>query len=122
MSLTIDSLLGLLVILLTGWLWLNTLRARELALVRARRACERAGVQLLDQAVALRGMGLVWTPRGLRLRRRYGFEFSADGVARRAGQLILLGLSLESLWLQTDPTDTGQVPDEHGAARGRCEP
>ncbi len=122
MSLTIDSLLGLLVVLLTGWLWLNTLRARELALAQARRACEGAGVQLLDQAVALRGMGLVWTAQGLRLRRRYGFEFSADGVERRAGQLILLGLRLESLWLQKAAADVERVPDQHGRTRGSSEP
>ncbi|WP_322789067.1 DUF3301 domain-containing protein [Thiohalocapsa halophila] len=121
MSLTIDSLGALLVVLLVSWLWLNTLRARELALAQARRACQRADVQLLDQAVALRGMALVWTPRGVRLRRRYRFEFSSDGVERRTGQLALLGLRLESLWLEPDDTNPDGGPDD-GAARGRFEP
>lgn len=122
MSLTIDSLGALLVVLLAGWLWLNTLRARELALAQARRACERAGVQLLDQAVALRGMALVWTPQGVRLRRRYRFEFSSDGVERRTGQLALLGLRLESLWLEPDSSIRADSGPDDGAASGRFEP
>ncbi len=125
MNLTIDSLTALFMVLLAGWLWLTTLRARELALVHARRACERAGVQFLDQAVALRGLALRWTRQGLLLRRRYRFEFSTDGVARRNGQVVLLGLRLETLWLDTeDPvTDVdsdGAAPD--GNANGRFEP
>ena len=101
-----DSLGALLVVLLTGWLWLNTLRARELALAHARRACERAGVQLLDQAVALRGLSLRWTAQGLKLRRSYAFEFSTAGVERRNGYVVLLGLRLERLQLEADAEAT----------------
>ncbi len=101
MSLTTDSLSALLVVLLAGWLWLNTLRARELALAHARRACEQAGVQLLDQAVALRALSLRWTAQGLRLRRSYAFEYSTAGVERHNGRVVLLGLRLERLDLDT---------------------
>jgi hypothetical protein len=104
MSATVDSLSALLVLLLAGWLWLSALRARELALAHARRGCERAGVQLLDQAVALRGLSVRWTAQGLRVRRRYGFEFSAAGVERRSGSVVLLGLRLERLELDADGT------------------
>ncbi|MCG6943393.1 MAG: DUF3301 domain-containing protein [Thiohalocapsa sp.] len=111
-----DNLTALLVVLIAGWLWLNTLRARELALAHARRACERAGVQLLDQAVALRSLSLRWTPQGLRVRRHYGFEFSIAGVERRNGRVVLLGLALERLELDADtdsdaPGDTGEARD-----------
>ncbi|MGD2020552.1 MAG: DUF3301 domain-containing protein [Thiohalocapsa sp.] len=126
MNLTADSLGALLMVLLAGWLWLSTLRAREMALAHARRACARAGVQLLDQAVALRGVALRWTPRGLRLRRRYRFEFSADGVERRTGQVVLLGLGLESLRLDVESAtpdgDAGVTASDDGAAEGRFEP
>jgi hypothetical protein len=37
----------------------------------------------------------------LRLRRTFSFEFSDDGMSRRAGQVVLLGARLESL--QLDP-------------------
>jgi len=102
-----DSLVALLLLLLTGWFWLDALRARELALVLSRRACEEQGLQFLDQAVALRRMGLRWTGQGLRIRRVYRFEFSEGGIGRRTGHLILLGLRLEelSLGLPSEPAD-----------------
>jgi hypothetical protein len=122
MDLTIESLGILLVVLLAGWLWLNTLRARELALAYARRACDRAGVQFLDQAVALRGVSPRWTAGGLRLRRTYGFEFSTGGVERSSGRVVLLGLRLE--WLELDDTTDGSPLDDEtrGPASGRFEP
>jgi hypothetical protein len=54
---------------------------------------------MLDQAVALRRLGLRWQSRGVRLRRVYRFEFSEEGVGRRTGYLVLLGLELEDLSL-----------------------
>lgn len=92
-----DNLFVILLVLLAGWFWLDMLRAREMALGLARRACERRDVQFLDQAVALRGLGLRWTRAGLRLRRRYRFEFSEEGTGRSAASLVLLGLRLETL-------------------------
>jgi hypothetical protein len=97
-----QNLLAILIVLVVVWLWLDMLRAREMALGLARRACDRHGVQLLDQAVALRAMRLRWTVAGLRLRRTYRFEFSEEGVGRREGSLVLLGLALESLHLETE--------------------
>lgn len=74
-----ENLFVILVLLLVGWLWLDMLRAREMAVAMAKRACERHDVQFLDQAVALRRLGLRWTNDGLRLRRQYRFEFSEEG-------------------------------------------
>jgi hypothetical protein len=100
-------LVTLLLVLLVGWFWLDALRARELAVVLSRRACEERGLQFLDQAVALRRISVRWTPQGLRLRRAYRFEFSESGIGRRTGHLILVGLRLEelSLGLPTEPAD-----------------
>jgi hypothetical protein len=91
-SLTLIFLLCLL-----GWFWLDSLRAREIALGICKAACERRDLQLLDQAVALRRLGLSWRSEGLRLRRVYRFDFSEEGVGRRNGYLVLRGLSLEDL-------------------------
>jgi hypothetical protein len=101
----IQNLLAILLLLLAGWLWLDMLRAREMAVGLARQACARYGVQFLDQAVALRRLGLRWTGAGVRLRRMYRFEFSEEGIGRRAGYLILAGLRLERLEMDLQQPD-----------------
>jgi hypothetical protein len=97
--------IGLL--LLLGWFWLDSLRAREIALGICRAACEQRDLQFLDQAVALRRLGLRWRSEGLRLRRVYRFDFSEEGVGRRQGYLVLRGMALEDLsfGLPDTPTD-----------------
>jgi hypothetical protein len=92
-----NSLLAILIPLLIGWYWLDSLRARELALGICRAACEQRDLQFLDQTVALRRLRLRWTTDGLRLRRTYRFEFSEEGVGRSSGYLTLVGLELEEI-------------------------
>lgn len=75
-------------------LWLRALRAREQAGRLARELCRRAGVQLLDQTVSLRRVGLARVDGRLRLKRRYGFEVSTQGHDRHPGHLDLLGDAL----------------------------
>ena len=86
-----DTLLPLLVILAAFYLWHNALRAREQARALAHALCARAGIQLLDQSVALRRVSLRRVPgEGLRLLRCYRFDVSTDGHDRRHGSLDLL--------------------------------
>ena len=93
--------------LLIGWFWLDSLRTREIAIGICRAACERSRVQFLDQTVALRRLGLRWTPQGVRFRRIFLFDYSEEGTGRRTGYLIMLGQDLEeiSLGLPADPSD-----------------
>lgn len=87
MSIVILGLLGLIV-----WWWLASLRARENALWACRRACAREQVQLLDETVTLRRLGLARDGAGhIRIRRTYAFEFSLTGDDRRAGEAVCLG-------------------------------
>lgn len=92
-----DNLLGLFLLFLALWYWLDGLRARERAIAVGRAACEERGLQFLDQAVALRSIAVRWTPAGLRLRRVYRFEFSEGGFARDSGHLVLVGLRVEEV-------------------------
>lgn len=92
-----SDLLAILFLLLLGWLWLDGLRAREVALGICQAACAQRDLQFLDQAVALRRLGLSWRSEGLRLRRVYRFEFSEEGFGRLNGYLVLRGLILEEL-------------------------
>ncbi|MFD2112315.1 DUF3301 domain-containing protein [Thiorhodococcus fuscus] len=92
-----DNLLAILLLLLIGWFWLDSLRAREIAVGICQTACARHEVQLLDQTIALRHLGLSWRSEGLRLRRVYRFDFSEEGTGRRNGYLVMRGLQLEDL-------------------------
>ena len=72
--------------------WIDTLRAREAALVAGRAACERYELLLLDDTVAVTKLGLARNAEGrLRVARAYGFEFSDTGNNRRRGAISLLG-------------------------------
>lgn len=94
-----DYLFLFLALLLGVVLWLNSLRARETALGISRRTCQRNGLQLLDQTVALRKVRLTWQADGIRLRRFYEFEFSEEGIGRQQGTIVLTGLTLEGIQL-----------------------
>ena len=60
--------------------WIDSLRARERALAAGRAACERNGLQLLDETVAGAGLRLARNEEGeLRIRRVFVFEFSDNG-------------------------------------------
>jgi hypothetical protein len=101
------NLFAILALVLLGWFWLDSLRARELATGISRAACQRRDLQFLDQTVALVRIGLRRTAGGLRLRRVYRFDFSEEGVGRRSGYLILIGIELVelSLGLPDRPAD-----------------
>lgn len=92
-----SNLLAVFLLLILGWFWLDSLRAREIAVGICRAACEVRGFQLLDQAVALRRLGLSWRGDGIRLRRVYRFDYSEEGVGRHTGSLVLRGINLEYL-------------------------
>ena len=81
--------------------WVDSLRARERALVAGRRACERYGVQLLDATVQFARLRLARDDEGrLRLWRTYTFEFSDTGNNRRHGAIVMLGAELQDMQLE----------------------
>jgi hypothetical protein len=86
------EVLSLLVVLGLGWLWLNSLKARDAAISAARAACESEGFQLLDDTVAIASLKPARDGDGtLTLRRAYSFEFSDTGDNRRRGSIVLVG-------------------------------
>lgn len=75
-----------------GWLWWDGLNKRELAIRAARAVCQQAGVQLLDETVALKHLGLARDEdRRMRIRREFFFEYSDTGNNRLPGYVYLLG-------------------------------
>ncbi len=94
-----ETLPLIVIAILAGWFWLDSLRAREIATGICRAACERRNLQFLDQTVALRHLTLRWTHGGLRFRRVYRFDYSEQGVMRNIGYMVMLGQDLEEISL-----------------------
>jgi len=95
METSVFMLLALVAII---WLWFDSLRTRETATDIARDACNRLGVQLLDETVALQKWALGRNPLGrLRLRRVYRFDFSTGDGNRYRAMITMLGGYLEHL-------------------------
>ena len=81
--------------------WWKTQGVRQFAYQAARRRCEELGVQLLDQAVMLRGIGLKRAPSGnLSLLRKFAFEFSTSGDARYRGEVQMVGQFVDKVALE----------------------
>jgi predicted membrane metal-binding protein len=99
------ELLVLLLLAVAVWFISESLKARELAYAAARRACEEAQVQFLDDTVSQSGMRLARDADGrATLERYFRFEFSTTGDDRLQGRVRLLGgqvqdVNLAHLWL-----------------------
>lgn len=95
---------GLIVLLAGMLLWIDSLRARERAVAAGRGACERYGLQFLDDTVSFARLRLARDADGrLRLRRTYTFEFSDTGNNRRAGAVVVLGAEIADLRFEPYP-------------------
>jgi hypothetical protein len=86
------EIIAILVLAGAGWLWFDSLRAREAAVNAARSACAGEGVLLLDETVAICAMKLARDREGrVALQRAYNFEYSDTGNNRIEGSIVLLG-------------------------------
>ena len=95
---------AILVIIAALVFWVDSLRARERALEAGRAACERYGVQLLDETVAASALRLARDAEGrVRIRRVFAFEFSDTGNNRRHGSVVILGAEVQDLQLEPYP-------------------
>ncbi len=94
-----EALGTLLVLAAIALYWASAVNARDRARFHAREFCRRQNWQLLDQTVTLASIWPVRSDRGLlQWQRRYRFDFSPDGGQRRAGELVLQGNRLASIW------------------------
>jgi hypothetical protein len=98
------ELLALALALAGVALWMDSLRARESAIAAGRAACERYGLQFLDDTVAFTRLRVARDGEGrLRLKRTYVFEFSDTGNNRRHGAIVMLGPRVEDLHIEPYP-------------------
>lgn len=105
-------LLILFVVVLGGWFFMDSLRVREIAIGLSRQACNRSGLQFLDDTVSMAHIRFRGDGRGhLRINRTYQFEFSDGGNDRRAGYVVMRGGELQILHLD--------LPEERQGINGR---
>mgnify|MGYP001203691505 CR=1 FL=1 len=99
------ELIVFLLLALVVWFVSDSLKARETAYAAARRACEQAEVQFLDDTVSQSALRFARNDEGrLILERHFRFEFSTTGDDREQGRVRLLGnrvqdVNLARLWL-----------------------
>ena len=86
------EIFALVLLASTVWLWLDSLKVREVAVSAARAACIADGLMLLDDTVAIANLKLKRDDDGqVRLQRAYEFEYSDTGNNRLTGSVVLLG-------------------------------
>jgi len=84
-----------------AWYWYAGMQVREQAIAVGRRACAEAGLQFLDESVALSRTRFGRNNSGqLQFQRDYRFEFSDTGNNRRPGVIRMLGDRVE--WVSLD--------------------
>lgn len=99
-----EEALALALLAAAAWLWIDSLRARERAVRAGRAACERHGLQFLDDTVSISALRLARDDEGrLRVARTYTFEFSDTGNNRLRGTVLMRGTELQDLQLEPYP-------------------
>lgn len=95
-----SSLPLLLLIVLLVWFWQLSLQSRDTALHMARETCKRQGLQFLDGTASLQSMRPFFSrERGPGLKRTYTFDYSADGITRHTGCIIMLNTQVSAVLL-----------------------
>jgi len=98
----LDNLFWILlaVIVLVYWWHSGSFKGRARALAIA--YCQQYNLQLLDQSMVICGIWPERTAQGkLAMRRRYQFEFTSTGEHRYQGIVVLSGMTLKSVELET---------------------
>jgi len=104
------DLLVLLLFAATGWLWYDSLKARETAVSAAKAACESESLLLLDDTVAISRISLRRGRDGVvRIARVYAFEYSGTGNDRSAGSIAMHGHRVRVIELQRRAVDAPPV-------------
>jgi Protein of unknown function (DUF3301) len=86
------ELCGLLLLTALAWLWMDSLKVREIAVRSAREACTAENLLFLDDTVGIAGVKLARDGQGrLQLQRAYDFEYSDTGNNRIKGSIVMLG-------------------------------
>jgi len=99
----LSQLLPIAIVGIVAYVWWGNTTTREKALVAAKKACELANVQLLDDSVSLKKYRLLRDHTGsIKIARLFTFEFSVAGNERRQGFVSFVGTQVKELKLLMD--------------------
>jgi len=101
------SILILLFLSLLAWFWMNTIRAKEIAMQASAVACQQINAQFLDQTASLKKIHLIRNKTGrLGFERTYSFDFSPDRENRRKGLVTVHGHAIKQVLLEEETGST----------------
>lgn len=93
-----SGFIWLALLLAVMWFWWDGLRSKERARTAGLHACQRAGVQFLDDSVERKVLSLRRGGNGhVHFYRIFRFEFASDGAQRYQGQIVMLGQQVQSV-------------------------
>ena len=94
------------------WYWWNSISAYEVAYKEAKIACQRMGLQFLDDTLDVIKFRLCRHPRGhMQICRVYEFEFSSDGNSRYKGFVSPSGLKYDSIDMEAYKIEVDELSD-----------
>jgi len=101
------SILIILFLALIAWFWLNSIRAKEIAMQASAEACQQIQAQFLDQTASLKKMKINRNQNGRMIfERTYGFDFSRDRETRQQGLVTIVGQKVTQVLLDEDSGTT----------------
>lgn len=101
------SIFVLLFLGLLAWFWMNSIRAKEIAMQASAAACQQIQAQFLDQTASLKKIILVRNQKGrLGFQRTYSFDFSRDRDSRIKGLVIINGHTIKQVLLDEESGTT----------------
>ena len=94
----------LLLVAVGGWVWFqfDSMRAREIATEVAREYCARRNLQFLDGSVHLGSQTLLRSIAGIRINRKFSFDYTEHVEYRQHGTIIMTGRDVDTLLLDLD--------------------
>lgn len=101
------SIIILLFLAGLAWFWINSINAKEKAMLASAKACQQIQAQFLDQTASLKSIRFSRDSNGrLVLQRIYNFDFSRDRENRSKGLVMISGQVVEKIMLDEDTGTT----------------
>lgn len=108
-----SELLTLMLFALIALYFWSAIKTKEIAIRTGRMACEKRGLQFLDQTVEQRSVSFGLDDRkNPSWKRVYYFEFATSGEFRYEGQIVMHGHRLQSIQLDPYP-DLRVEPEQY---------